>query len=78
MRKIPGNDHFRNRIEYTSVVEYYFGMNTNRALACLPFKPFTSPFNPPFNPTFQTHLSNRLSNCLHSPHTRYWRLLAAF
>ena len=25
MRKIPGNAHFRDRIEYTSVVEYYFG-----------------------------------------------------
>eukprot|EP00730_Choanoeca_flexa_P018280 TRINITY_DN8881_c0_g1_i4.p1 TRINITY_DN8881_c0_g1~~TRINITY_DN8881_c0_g1_i4.p1 ORF type:complete len:575 (+),score=100.50 TRINITY_DN8881_c0_g1_i4:157-1881(+) len=25
MRKIPGNSHFVGRIEYTSIVEYYFG-----------------------------------------------------
>eukprot|EP00045_Choanoeca_perplexa_P005989 m.50187 g.50187 ORF g.50187 m.50187 type:complete len:387 (-) comp13400_c0_seq1:487-1647(-) len=25
MRKIPGNEHFRGRVEYTSLVEYYFG-----------------------------------------------------
>ena len=25
MRKIPGNEHFRDRIEYTSIVDYYFG-----------------------------------------------------
>jgi hypothetical protein len=25
MRKIPGNEHFRSRIEYTSIVDYYFG-----------------------------------------------------
>eukprot|EP00049_Salpingoeca_infusionum_P013279 m.247901 g.247901 ORF g.247901 m.247901 type:complete len:614 (-) comp15402_c1_seq1:776-2617(-) len=25
MRKIPGNSHFRGRIEYTSIVKYYFG-----------------------------------------------------
>jgi len=25
MRRIPGNEHFRGRIEYTSVVSYYFG-----------------------------------------------------
>ena len=25
MRKIPGNEHFRSRIEYTTIVKYYFG-----------------------------------------------------
>lgn len=25
MRKIPGNEHFRGRLEYTSIVDYYFG-----------------------------------------------------
>ncbi|EGD79867.1 hypothetical protein PTSG_10151 [Salpingoeca rosetta] len=25
MRKIPGNEHFRGRIEYSSIVAYYFG-----------------------------------------------------
>ena len=25
MRSIPGNEYFRNRIEYTSIVDYYFG-----------------------------------------------------
>eukprot|EP00039_Didymoeca_costata_P013080 m.193963 g.193963 ORF g.193963 m.193963 type:complete len:557 (+) comp15670_c0_seq5:103-1773(+) len=25
MRRIPGNEHFRGRIEYTTIVEYYFG-----------------------------------------------------
>ena len=25
MRKIPGNEHFRDRIEYSSIVAYFFG-----------------------------------------------------
>jgi len=25
MRNVPGNDHFRDRIEYTTIVKYYFG-----------------------------------------------------
>ena len=25
MRKIPGNEHFRGRIEFTTIVKYYFG-----------------------------------------------------
>jgi len=25
MRKIPGNEHFRDRVEYTTVVDHYFG-----------------------------------------------------
>jgi len=25
MRKIPGNEHFRDRVEYTTIVDYYFG-----------------------------------------------------
>ena len=25
MRRIPGNEYFKARIEYTSIVEYYFG-----------------------------------------------------
>jgi hypothetical protein len=25
MRKIPGNSHFKARVEYTTIVEYYFG-----------------------------------------------------
>jgi len=28
MRKIPGNEHFSGRIEYTSIVTYYFGRKT--------------------------------------------------
>jgi len=43
MRKIPGNEHFRDRAEYTTVVDYYFGrkwyiasqIGLNGALQCL-------------------------------------------
>jgi len=27
MRKIPGNEHFKDRLEYSSIVKYYFGRN---------------------------------------------------
>lgn len=43
MRKIPGNEHFHSRAEYTTVVKYYFGprwyaasqVGLNGALQCL-------------------------------------------
>ena len=25
MRRIPGNEHFRDRVEYTTIVDFYFG-----------------------------------------------------
>ena len=31
MRKIEGNEHFRDRVEYTTIVRYYFGDGWYRA-----------------------------------------------